>query len=116
MLPVDVVLQKAVARQPLRLRFTMLVALNTGRRRKNNCKYRSMTQHTSRLCKGYFSPRRRDGVLHQMTWSPQSPELNLIQMIWDESDPRLKEEQSTSAKHMWELLQDCWNSIPGETG
>jgi SAM-dependent MidA family methyltransferase len=22
--------------------------------------------------------------------------------------------ESTSAQHMWELLQDCWKSIPGE--
>jgi hypothetical protein len=25
----------------------------------------------------------RDGVLHQMTWPPQSPNLNPIEMFWD---------------------------------
>ena len=29
---------------------------------------------------------------------------------------RVKEKQSTCAQHMWELLQDCWKSIPGEAG
>jgi hypothetical protein len=45
-----------------------------------------------------------DGVLHQMTWPPQSPDLSV------------KEKQPTSAQHMWELLQDCWKSIPHEAG
>ncbi|XP_070290033.1 sister chromatid cohesion protein PDS5 homolog B-A isoform X1 [Salvelinus sp. IW2-2015] len=31
---------------------------------------RTMTQHTSRLCKGYLT-KESDGVLHQMTWPPE---------------------------------------------
>ena len=57
-----------------------------------------------------------DGVLHQMTWPPQSPDLNLIEIVWDELDYRVKEKQPTNAQHMWELLQDCWKSISGEAG
>ena len=66
---------------------------------------------------GYHSILQRsesDGVLHQMTWPPQS--LNPIEMVWDELDHRVKEKQPTSAQHMWELIQDCWKSIPGEAG
>ena len=51
-----------------------------------------------------------------MTWPPQSPDLNPIEMVWDELDRRLKEKHPTSAQHMWELLQDCWKSIPHEAG
>uniref|UniRef100_A0AAZ3R416 Uncharacterized protein n=1 Tax=Oncorhynchus tshawytscha TaxID=74940 RepID=A0AAZ3R416_ONCTS len=75
---------------------------------------RTMTQHTTRLCKGYLTKKESDGVLHQMTWPPQSPDLNPIEMVLDELDRRVKEKQPTSARHMWELLQDCWKSIPGE--
>ena len=75
-----------------------------------------MTQHTSRLCKGYLTQKESDGVLHQMTWPPQSPDLNPIEMVWDELDCRVKEKQPSSAQHMWELLQDCWKSIPHEAG
>ena len=32
--------------------------------------YRTMTQHTSRLCKGYLTMKESDGVMHQMTWPP----------------------------------------------
>ena len=73
-----------------------------------------MTQHTSRLCKGYLTKKESDGVLHQMTWPPQSPDLNPIEMVWDELDSRVKEKQPTSAQHMWEILQDYWKSIPRE--
>jgi hypothetical protein len=75
-----------------------------------------MTQHTSRLCKGYLTNKESDGVLHQMTWSPLPPNLNPIEMVWDELDRKVKEKQPTSAKHMWELLQDSWKSILGEAG
>ncbi|KAL7852392.1 hypothetical protein SRHO_G00181770 [Serrasalmus rhombeus] len=33
-------------------------------------------KHTSRLCKGYLTKKESDGVLRQMTWPPQSPDLN----------------------------------------
>ena len=57
-----------------------------------------------------------DAVLHQMSWPPQSPNLNPIEMILVDLDRRVKEKQPTSAQHMWELLQDCWKNIPGEAG
>uniref|UniRef100_A0AAZ3QHJ5 Tc1-like transposase DDE domain-containing protein n=1 Tax=Oncorhynchus tshawytscha TaxID=74940 RepID=A0AAZ3QHJ5_ONCTS len=66
-------------------------------------------KHTSRLCKGYLT-KVSDRVLHQMTWPPQSPSLNPIEMVWDELDCRVKEKQPTSAQHVWELLQDYWKS------
>ena len=75
-----------------------------------------MTQHTSRLCKGYLTKKESHGVLRQMDWPPQSPDLNPIEMVWDELDHRVKEKQPTSAQHMWESLQDCWKIIPGEAG
>ena len=69
-----------------------------------------MTQPPFRLCKVILLKKESDGVLHQMTWPPQSPNLNPIEMVWDELDRRVKEKQPTSAQHMWELI------IPGEAG
>ena len=66
---------------------------------------RTMTQHTSRLCKGFLTKKESDGVLHQMTWPPQASNLNQIEMVWDESDHIVKENQPTSAQHMWELCE-----------
>ena len=45
---------------------------------------RTMTQHTSRLFKGYLTKKVSDGVLHQMIWPPQSPDLNPIEMVCDD--------------------------------
>ncbi|CAJ0951913.1 unnamed protein product [Ranitomeya imitator] len=39
-------------------------------------------KHTSRLCKGYLTKKKSDGILRQMTWPPQSPDLNPIEMVW----------------------------------
>jgi hypothetical protein len=75
-----------------------------------------MIQHTSRLFKGYLTKKEDGEVLHQMTWPPQSPDLNPISMVCDELDRRVKEKQPTTAQHMWELIQHCWKSIPGEAG
>jgi transposase len=51
-----------------------------------------------------------------MTWPPQSPDLNPFEMVWDKLDRRVKEKLPASAQYMWELLQDSWESIPGEAG
>jgi transposase len=56
--------------------------------------------HTSRMGKGYLT-KESDGVLHQMTWLPQSPDHNPIEMVWDELDHRVKEKLPTTAQHMW---------------
>ena len=71
-------------------------------------------KHTSRLCKGYLTKKESDGVLRQMTWPPQSPDLNPIEMDWGELDRRVKAKGPTSAKHLWELLQDYWKTISGD--
>ena len=39
-----------------------------------------------------------------MTWPPQTPDLNLTEMVWDELDHSVKAKQPTSAQHLWELL------------
>uniref|UniRef100_A0A8C7GLW4 THAP-type domain-containing protein n=1 Tax=Oncorhynchus kisutch TaxID=8019 RepID=A0A8C7GLW4_ONCKI len=46
-----------------------------------------------------FWPSRAELLLHQMTWRPQSPDLNPIEMVWDELDHRVKEKQP-SAQHI----------------
>ena len=71
-----------------------------------------MIQHTSRLFKGYLTKKESGGVMHQITWHSQSPNLNPIEMVWDELDRRVKENQLTSAQHLW----DGWKIISGEGG
>ena len=63
--------------------------------------------------KGSLTKKESDGVLGQITWPPQSPDINPIEMDWDEMDRRMKAKGPTSAQHLWELLQDCWKTISG---
>ncbi len=37
--------------------------------------------------------RESDGVVRQVTWPSQSPNLNPAEMVWDELDHRVKEKQ-----------------------
>ena len=67
-------------------------------------------QYTSRLCNSYLTKKESDGVLHQMTWPPHSPDLNTMEMVWDEMDRRVEAKRPTSAQHLWEPLQDCWKN------
>ncbi|CAJ0954590.1 unnamed protein product [Ranitomeya imitator] len=70
-------------------------------------------KHTSRLCKGYLTKKEIDGVLRQMTWPPVTrPEPN--QDGLGELDRRVKAKGPTSAKHLWELFQDCWKTVSSD--
>ena len=72
--------------------------------------------HTSRLCKYYLIKKESDGVLHQMTWPPQSPDLDQIGMSWT-AEWRKSSQQVLSIvgtpsrlleKHSrWSWLRDC---------
>ena len=46
--------------------------------------------------------------------TPNTPDLNPIEMVWDEMDRRVKEKGPTSAQRLWELFQDCWKTISGD--
>jgi hypothetical protein len=68
-----------------------------------------MTQHTSRLCKGYLTTKESDD---QMTWSPQSPDLNPIEIVWDELDLRSEGKAANKCSaYVGRLLEkhsSCW--------
>jgi transposase len=64
------------------------------------------------MCKGYLTKKQSDGGLHQMTCPLQSPDLNPIEMVWDELDRRVKEKHNICGKS----FNTVGKSIPGEAG
>ena len=46
-----------------------------------------------------------------MEWPAQSPDLNPVELVWDELDRRVKAKQPTSTTRLWELLQQCWEEL-----
>lgn len=47
-----------------------------------------------------------------MIWPPQSPDLNPIELLWEELDRRVRKICPISAEHLWDILQKEWKAIP----
>ena len=44
-------------------------------------------------------------MLHQMTWPPQSPDLNQIERVWDELDGRGRRSSQQVFSICWEFFK-----------
>lgn len=72
-------------------------------------------KHTSKVCKGFVQQKEREGVLKNMEWPPQSPDLNPIELLWEELDRKVRQQCPTSKPALWKILQDSWKSIDDAT-
>lgn len=72
-------------------------------------------KHTSRLCRNYLESKENEGVLEIMSWPPQSPDLNPIELLWDELDRQVRDLRPTNQKHLWDILKRCWDNLKSET-
>ena len=50
-----------------------------------------------------------------MTWPPQSPDLNPIELLWDELDRKIRTVCPRSKSHLWNIIGQEWNNIQKET-
>lgn len=69
-------------------------------------------KHTSKLCANYLKAKEDRGELKVMKWPPQSPDLNPIELLWDELDRQIRKSNPTSQDNLWEALQTSWRKIP----
>lgn len=72
-------------------------------------------KHTARVCKDYLQHLEQSDELKIIHWPPQSPDLNPIEKIWDESDWKIREVCPKSQNDLWNKLQNAWNQIVPET-
>lgn len=49
-----------------------------------------------------------------MDWPPQSPDINPIELLWEELDRRIQKMYVTSEKTLWESLNRAWNDLQKE--
>ena len=68
-------------------------------------------QNTSKKCKEYLQEEEKEGEIKIMIWPPQPPDLNPIELLWNELDTRVKTQFPTSENKLWELLDEYWNDI-----
>ena len=62
--------------------------------------------------KDYLQRQENQGQLQVMAWPPRSPDLNIIETVWDYLDKKKLEKQPTTAEVLWDVLRDVWNNIP----
>lgn len=72
-------------------------------------------KHTSKLCQQYLQQLEREGSITIMKWPPQSPDLNPIELLWEELDREVRKAPPTSTDNMWNKLQEAWARITPET-
>lgn len=49
-----------------------------------------------------------------LTETDKPDPTNPTELVCDELDRRVKAEQPAGAQHLWELLQHCWETVPGD--
>ena len=61
-----------------------------------------------------YLQRKEQEVLEVMVWPPQSPDLNIIEFVWDSMKRQKYLRQPSSTGDLWLVLQDVWNNLPAE--
>ena len=67
---------------------------------------------TAKKVKDYLQRKENQGRLQLMEWPPLSPDLNIIEVVWDYLDRKKLEKQPTTAEALWDVPCDAWNNIP----
>ena len=68
--------------------------------------------HTALKVKSYLKQKEQSGEVEVMKWPRQSPELNIIESLWNYLDQRKAEKQPKLKEYLWQVLQDAWNNTP----
>lgn len=64
--------------------------------------------HTSKLCKNFLQKKAEAGVLELLEWPSQSPDINPIELIWEEMDRRIKKKRPTSLPGLEKIIREVW--------
>ena len=68
-------------------------------------------KHTANAVKSYLEWKTADKTLTVNDWPPQSPDLNIIDTVWDHLDRERNKRQPKSKEELWEVLKKAWYNI-----
>lgn len=71
-------------------------------------------KHTARIVKQYLAEMEEQGVCNNMAWPPQSPDLNIIEHVWDYLDRAKYRRSPKNTTELFNVLREEWNNIPRE--
>lgn len=69
-------------------------------------------KHCSRVAKKYLQDMCEEGVLEVMNWPPQSPDLNIIEHVWEYLNKKKVEYNPRNAEQCFQILKREWDNIP----
>ena len=68
-------------------------------------------KHTSNYCQNYLKNKQKQGTLKIMNWPPQSPDLNPIELLWDELDRQVRKKCPNSKETLFSFLESTWKEL-----
>ena len=68
-------------------------------------------KNSSKLCKTYLQNKQKDRTLKIMEWPAQSPDLNPIELVWDELDRQVRKQCLSSKETLWIALEKTWEQL-----
>lgn len=71
-------------------------------------------KHKSKLCTTYLNRKENEGVLKVMKWPSQSPDLNPIELAWDELDRQVRKVQIRNEQHLFDVLREACAALNGD--
>ena len=71
-------------------------------------------KHTSLLCRRYLQSKEEQGVLKILEWPSQSPDLNPIELLWEDMDREIKKLKPTSLPDLENIARRVWNATDPE--
>lgn len=71
-------------------------------------------EHTAKVIQNYLQRKEVQEVLEVMAQPPQSPDLDIIECVWDDMKRQKDVRKPTSTEDLWLVLKDVWNDLPAE--
>ena len=71
-------------------------------------------KHTAKVVKEYLRKKSEERLLQVMTWPPQSPDCNPIEILWDHLDREVRKNPPRGKNDLWSSIKTIWSTVDGQ--